>query len=42
MHADEWVRHNDKAASRLVPKGHDGCFDFCVAMNGRSNCHDLE
>jgi hypothetical protein len=42
MHADEWVRRNDKAASRLAPKGRDGRFDFYVAMNGRNDSHDLE
>jgi hypothetical protein len=31
-----------KAASRLAPKGVDGGFDFYVAMNGRSDRHDLE
>ena len=42
MHADEWVRQNDKAASRLAPKARDGRFDFYVAMNGRNDWHDLE
>jgi hypothetical protein len=25
-----------QAASRLALKGDDGCFDLCVAMNGRN------
>jgi hypothetical protein len=37
MHGREPIRHDDKAASRLAPKGDDGGFDFCVAMNGRSD-----
>jgi hypothetical protein len=36
------IRHDDKAGSRLAPHGDDRVFDFCVAVNGRSNCHDLE
>ena len=39
-HENTW--HDDKAASRLAPKGDDGRFDLCVAMNGRSDWHDLE
>jgi len=31
----EHVRHDEKAASRLAPKGDDGRFDFYVGMNGR-------
>jgi hypothetical protein len=42
MRGREQVRHDDKAASRLAPKGDDGCFDLCVAMNGRNAWHDLE
>jgi hypothetical protein len=42
MHDHEYIRHDDKAASRLAPKGHDGRFDFYVAMYGRSYWHDLE
>jgi hypothetical protein len=38
----ESIRHDDKAASRLAPKGDDGRFDLCVAMNGRNDWHDLE
>jgi hypothetical protein len=33
---------DDKAASRLAPKGDDGRFDFYVAMNGRNDRLDLE
>ena len=36
------IRHDDKAASRLAPKGDDGGFDFYVAMNRRNDWHDLE
>ena len=36
------VRYDDKAASRLAPKGDDGGFDFYVAMNRRNDWHDLE
>jgi hypothetical protein len=35
MHDHEHIRHDDKATSRLSPKGNDGRFDFSVAMNGR-------
>ena len=38
----EHIRQDDKAASRLAPKGNDGRFDFCVAMNLRNDGHDLE
>src|SRR6516164_7269348 len=38
----EYIRHDDKAASRLAPKGDDGGFDLYVAMNGRSAQHDPE
>jgi hypothetical protein len=38
----EYVRHYDKAASRLAPKGRDGRFDFYVAVKRRNGCHDLE
>jgi hypothetical protein len=34
MHAHKHIRHDDEAASRLAPKGDDGCFHFRVAMNG--------
>src|SRR5262249_44086008 len=39
---EEYIRHEDKPASRLAPKGDDGRCDLRVAMYGRSNCHDLE
>jgi hypothetical protein len=42
MHADERVRHGDKATSRLAPKGDDGHFDLCVAVNARNDWLDLE
>jgi hypothetical protein len=42
MEARECIRHDDKAASRLAPKGVDGRFDLCVAMNGRHNGLDLD
>ena len=35
-------RHDYKAACRIVPKGDDGGFDFCVAVNGRNDWRDLE
>jgi hypothetical protein len=35
-------RHDDKAASRLAPKGDDGCFDFYVAVIGGNDRYDLE
>jgi hypothetical protein len=42
MREHEYIRHGDKAASRLAPKGGDGGFDFSVAVNGRSDWLDLE
>ena len=42
MHVHERIRCDDKAASRFALKGDDGRFDFCVAMNGRNDWHDLE
>jgi hypothetical protein len=42
MHRRECIRHDDKAASWLAPKGRDGRFDFYVAVNGRNDRHDLE
>jgi hypothetical protein len=32
MRVQEYIRHDDKAASRLAPKGDGGCFDLYVAM----------
>ena len=42
MHDHEYIRMDDKAASRLAPKGHDGRFDLYVAMNGLNDRLDLE
>ena len=33
----EYIRDDDKAASRLAPKGEDGGFDLYVAVNGRND-----
>jgi hypothetical protein len=35
-------REDEKAASRLAPKGDDGRFDLSVAVNERSDWRDLE
>jgi hypothetical protein len=37
MRARESIRHDDKTASRLAPKGEDGRFDLYVDTNGRSD-----
>jgi hypothetical protein len=42
MRERERIGHDDKAASRLAPKGDDGRFDFYVAVNGRNGWLDLE
>jgi hypothetical protein len=42
MRAREWIQHDDKAASRLAPKGDDGRFDLYVTMNRRNDWLDLE
>jgi hypothetical protein len=42
MRGHERIRHDDKAASRLTPKGRNGRFDLYVAMNGRNDWLDLE
>jgi hypothetical protein len=42
MRVQEYIRHDEKAASRLAPKGDDGGFDFYVAANGRNDWRDLE
>jgi hypothetical protein len=34
MQEHGYIRHDDKAASRLAPKGDDGRFDLCVAVTG--------
>jgi hypothetical protein len=36
MNAREYIRDEDEAASRLVPKGDDGRFDLSFAVNGRN------
>ena len=42
MRDHKCIRHDDKAASRLAPKGDNGLFDLYVAMNGRNDWLDLE
>ena len=42
MHGHEYIRDDDKAASRLAPKGDDRRFDFYVAVNGRNDWLELE
>jgi hypothetical protein len=42
MHVGERIRHDNKAASWLAPKGRDGRFDFYVIMNGCNDSLDLE
>ena len=42
MREREYIRHGDKADSRLAPKGDDGRFDLYVAMNRRNDWLDLE
>jgi hypothetical protein len=42
MRHRECIWHDDKAASRLAPKGDDGRFHFYVAMNVRNDQLDLE
>jgi hypothetical protein len=42
MRGHEYIRHDDKAASRLASKGDDGRFDLYVVMNGRRDRYDLE
>jgi hypothetical protein len=42
MREREYIRQDDKAASRLTPQRRDGRFDFYVAMNGRNDWHELE
>jgi hypothetical protein len=42
MRRREHIRHDDKAASRLAPKGDDGRLDLYVATNGRNDRLDLE
>jgi hypothetical protein len=42
MRGHEYIRYDDKAASRFAPKGDDGRFDLPIATSGRSGWHDLE
>jgi hypothetical protein len=42
MRDQKSTRQDNKAASRLAPKGRDGRFDLYVAMNGRNDWLDLE
>jgi hypothetical protein len=42
MRARDGIRRDDKAASWLAPKAHNGRFDFYVAMNERNDWRDLE
>ena len=42
MRDQECIRYDDKTASRRAPEGGDGGFYFYVAMNGRSDWHELE
>ena len=42
MREREYIRLDDKAASRLAPQGDDGRFDFYIAMYVRNDWHDLE
>ena len=42
MRLQESIQHDDKAASRLAPKGDDGRFDLYVAVNGRNDWLDVE
>src|SRR5262249_47882944 len=41
MHGREYIRHDNKAATRLAPQGDDGRFDLCVAVNVRNYRLDL-
>src|SRR6516165_9535481 len=41
MHGHEYIRHDDKAASRLAAKSVDGRFDLSIAVNWRHDWHDL-
>ena len=42
MRRRKTIRDEEEASSRLAPKGDDGRFDFCVAMNGCSDWLYLE
>jgi hypothetical protein len=41
MRDHEYIPYDNKAASRLPPKGDDGRFDFYIAANGHNDWHDL-
>src|SRR5262249_48696834 len=42
IHVHERIWNDEKPASRFAPKGDGGCFDLCVAVNGRNDWHDLQ
>jgi hypothetical protein len=42
MRDREYIRYDDKTASRLASEGHDGRFDLYGIMNRRDDWHDLE
>ena len=42
MREHEYFRCNNKARSRLAPKGDDGRFDLWVIVNGRNDWLDFE
>ena len=42
MRDREYIRHDDKAASRLTPKVDDDRFDLSIAMNRRDDGLDIE
>jgi hypothetical protein len=42
MCVHECICHDDKTALWLAPKGRDGGFDLCIAMNGRSDWREIE
>jgi hypothetical protein len=42
MRVQEYIRDDDKAASRPAPNGDDGRFDLCFVVNVRNDWLDLE
>jgi hypothetical protein len=38
MHVHEYIRHDDKAAARLAPKGDGGRFDLYIAADFALPC----
>ena len=42
MRVREYFRRDDKAVSRLAPKGDDRRFDLYVAVDGRTDWLDFE